>query len=161
MHQQTHPEPRRTCFLLRYMIRRDLPEVLGIEEDAFWPDQADEAGFLEFLRHQRPVAMVAEEGELIAGFALYTVHRNSIALRRIAVARGFRRRGVGRQMIDQLRARLRARGRRTLIVDVPEELDGAHRWLKACGLRAVRVLRREVAAGGDLYRFVCGPAEDG
>ena len=62
---------------IRWMIRRDMPEVLGIEEGSFGAPWTEE-DFLRCLRQRNCIGMVAEHGERIAGFMVYELHKNRL-----------------------------------------------------------------------------------
>src|SRR5687768_6635477 len=52
---------------IRWMIRRDMPEVLSIETQCFefpWTEE----DFLRCLRQRNCIGMVAEQGEKVVGF---------------------------------------------------------------------------------------------
>jgi ribosomal-protein-alanine N-acetyltransferase len=55
---------------IRWMIRRDMPEVLHTEQGAFeyaWTEE----DFLRCLRQRNCIGMVAEQGEKVVGFMIY------------------------------------------------------------------------------------------
>ena len=62
---------------IRWMIRRDMPEVLAIEHASFEYPWCEEE-FLRVLRQRNCIGMVAELGERIVGFMIYELHRNKI-----------------------------------------------------------------------------------
>ena len=55
---------------IRWMIRRDMPEVLQTETQSFefaWTEE----DFLRCLRQRNCIGMVAEQGEQVVGFMIY------------------------------------------------------------------------------------------
>ena len=93
------------CVHIRWMIRRDMPEVLGIERQSFeFPWSEDE--FVRCLRQRNCIGMVAEHDERIVGFMIYELHKNRLHILNFAVRAEFRRRGVGSQMIRKLAGKL-------------------------------------------------------
>ena len=94
--------PAQTRVHIRWMIRRDMPEVLAIEHASFEYPWCEEE-FLRVLRQRNCIGMVAEYGERIVGFMIYELHRNKIHVLDFATHPEFRRRGVGRQMIVEAR----------------------------------------------------------
>jgi ribosomal-protein-alanine N-acetyltransferase len=102
------------CFVhTRWMIRRDMPEVMRIERDSFaFPWTEDD--FLKHLRQRHCIGMVAESPSGItgtndygiAGFFLYELIAKRMQLLNIAVAPEFIRRGVGSQMMHKLKTKL-------------------------------------------------------
>src|SRR6188474_3566621 len=84
---------------IRWMIRRDMPEVLTIEEQAFEFPWSEE-DFIRCLRQRNCIGMVAEHNERVVGFMIYELHKNRLHILNFAVQEEFRRRGVGTQMIQ-------------------------------------------------------------
>src|SRR5690348_3144654 len=59
---------------IRWMIRRDMPEVLQTEQHSFefpWTEE----DFLRCLRQRNCIGMVAEQGEKVVGFMIYELHK--------------------------------------------------------------------------------------
>ena len=55
---------------IRWMIRRDMPEVLGIENQSFeFPWSGDD--FVRCLRQCNCIGMVAEHEDRVVGFMIY------------------------------------------------------------------------------------------
>ena len=81
---------------IRWMIRRDMPEVLEIEERSFefpWTEE----DFIRCLRQRNCIGMVAEHDERVVGFMIYELHKTRLHLLNFCVHRDLRRRGVGTQ----------------------------------------------------------------
>ncbi|MDR3638871.1 MAG: N-acetyltransferase [Isosphaeraceae bacterium] len=138
---------------VRWMIRDDVAAVLSIEGASFdrpW----GAAELLSALRTEGVVGVVAESGGCVAGFMVYAPRGRAIDVLRLAVAPGARRRGVGRQLLGRLAARLAPAGRTRIALGVPERLLTAQLFLRACGFRAIAIERGE---GGetreDVYVF--------
>ena len=80
---------------IRWMIRRDMPSVLAIEQECFeFPWYEDD--FIRCLRQRNCIGMVAEHGERVVGFMIYELHKAKLQVLNFAVAGEFRRGGVGR-----------------------------------------------------------------
>ncbi len=99
-------ESQKSCVHIRWMIRRDMPSVIEIEENSFeFPWSEDE--FIRCLRQRNCIGMVAELSEQVVGFMIYELHKNPTAypefLRssRLPPTRNWSRDGrqVGRQVI--------------------------------------------------------------
>ena len=125
---------------IRWMVRRDMPEVLAIEHASFahpW----GEAEMLRVLRQRDCIGMVALHGERIVGFYIYELKPGHLRLLHFAVHPDFRRAGVGRQMVERLRARLSSHRRRLLALTVRESnLPGQLFW-RSMGFVATAVER--------------------
>lgn len=136
--------PEKLPVHIRWMIRRDVPEVLAIEQDAFeFPWSEDD--FVRVMRRHQCIGMVAESadpvtGDLIAGFMFYELHKTRIHILNLAVAWAFRSRRVGEQMVQKLIGKLSA-GRPRLLVDVRETNLAAQIFFRDQGFLAVEVLR--------------------
>lgn len=150
---------------IRWMIRRDLYEVLDIETSSFefpW----SEKDFLQIMRGRNCVARVVDSRETetlnqVAGYMVYELHKHHIELVNMAVAPNFRRRGVGTAMLAELRKKLTPMRRRKLQVDVRESNLNCQLWLRANGMRAVSVLRKHFDETDEsAYRFVAYSNQD-
>ena len=86
---------------VRWMIRRDMPEVLGIEESS-WGLPWSEEDFIRCLRRRNCIGMVAEYDERVVGFMLYELHKNRLHILNLVSSPYFRRRGVGTSMVNKL-----------------------------------------------------------
>jgi ribosomal-protein-alanine N-acetyltransferase len=125
---------------IRWMIRRDMPEVLGIERHSFEFPWFEE-DFIRCLRQRNCIGMVAEHGERVVGFMIYELHKTRLHILNFAVAAEYRRRGVGRQMIEKLIAKLSSQRRTRITLEVRETNLPAQLFFKAAEFRAVTVLR--------------------
>ena len=125
---------------IRWMIRRDMPEVLGIESEGFeFPWSEDD--FIRCLRQRNCIGMVAEHDERVVGFMIYELHKSRLHVLNFAVAAEFRRRGVGRQMAGKLIGKLSNQRRTRILLEVRETNLHAQVFFRSLGFRAVSVLR--------------------
>jgi len=128
------------CVHIRWMIRRDMMEVLEIENQSFeFPWSEDD--FIRCLRQRNCIGMVAEHDERVAGFMIYELHRNRLHILNFAVAAEFRRKGVGQQMVEKLIGKLSAQRRNRIMLEVRETNLGAQLFFRDLGFRAVSLLR--------------------
>jgi [ribosomal protein S18]-alanine N-acetyltransferase len=125
---------------IRWMIRRDMPEVLAIEAGSFeFPWFEDD--FIRCLRQRNCIGMVAEHEDQVVGFMIYELHKNRIHVLNFAVAEAFRRYGVGSQMLAKLVAKLSTQRRSRIVLEVRETNLAAQLFFRENGFRAVSVLR--------------------
>jgi ribosomal-protein-alanine N-acetyltransferase len=124
---------------IRWMIRRDMPEVMAIEAESFEFPWLDE-DFVRSLRQRNCIGMVAEHDERVVGFMIYELHKTRIHVLNFAVADGYRRRGVGSQMLAKLSAKLSAQRRSRIVLEVRETNLSAQLFFRENGFRAVSVL---------------------
>lgn len=125
---------------IRWMIRRDMAEVIQIEQASFqFPWSADD--FLHCLRQRNVVGMVAEVESRVVGFMVYELHKHRIQLLDLAVSTDFRRRGIGGAMIARLASKLSTLKRSMIMVEVRETNLAAQLFFRDQGFRAISLLR--------------------
>lgn len=126
----------------RWMHSGHLEEVLQIEKSAFtnpWTEQ----DFLSALRQKNCIAMVAVDGypnEMVLGFVLYELHDAKLVI--INMASKYHRCGVGRIMVNKLKAKLSPSRRHTIETTVRDDSLTMQLFLRSLGFKAVSVLRR-------------------
>ncbi len=125
---------------IRWMIRRDMTEVLATEVESFEFPWLEE-DFIRCLRQRNCIGMVAEHEDRIVGFMIYELHKTRIHVLNFAVAPQYRRRGVGSQMLAKLAAKLSAQRRSRVVLEVRETNLAAQLFFRENGFRAVSVLR--------------------
>ena len=146
---------------IRWMIRRDMNEVLDVERESFEFPWFEE-DFIRCLRQRNCIGMVAEHGERVVGFMIYELHKTRLHILNFAVAGEFRRRAVGRQMIDKLLSKLSSQRRTRITLEVRETNLPAQLFFKTSGFRAVTVLRsyyEDSPEDAYLMQYRC-PADD-
>ena len=148
----TVPTPQaQTRVHIRWMIRRDMPEVLAIEHASFEFPWCEEE-FLRVLRQRNCIGMVAEIGERIVGFMIYELHRNKIHILDFATHPDLRRQSVGRQMVDKLVSKLSSQRRNRIGLYLRETNLPAQFFFRVVGFRAVEVVREHFPdTGEDAY----------
>jgi [ribosomal protein S18]-alanine N-acetyltransferase len=125
---------------IRWMIRRDMNEVLDIEQESFeFPWSEDD--FIRCLRQRNCIGMVAEHDDHVAGFMIYELHKSRLHILNFAVAPRYRRRGVALQMTNKLTGKLSSQRRTRIMLEVRETNLAAQLFFKEVGFRAVSVLR--------------------
>jgi ribosomal-protein-alanine N-acetyltransferase len=133
---------------IRWMIRRDMPEVLHIEQDSFefaWTEE----DFLRCLRQRNCIGMVAEQGEKVVGFMIYELHKTKLHILNFAVHSSCRRAGVGVQMVTKLISKLSSHRRTRITLEVRETNLVAQLFFRTQSFRAVRVLRNYYEDSGE------------
>jgi ribosomal-protein-alanine N-acetyltransferase len=143
----TPTHPHRPDVFVRWMLRRDMPQVLEIERDSFefpWR-QSD---FIDTLRCCNCIGMVAECDDRVVGFMIYSLHKNFLYLINFAVAPEFRKLGVGQAMAQKLKGKLPHGRRRRITLHVRETNLAAQLFFRSQGFRAVKVERDFYELGG-------------
>lgn len=125
---------------IRWMIRRDMPEVLQTEQESFEYAWSEE-DFLRCLRQRNCIGMVAEQGEKVVGFMIYELHKAKLHILNFAVQPTCRRARVGAQMVAKLISKLSSHRRTRITLEVRETNLAAQLFFRAQGFKAVRVLR--------------------
>jgi [ribosomal protein S18]-alanine N-acetyltransferase len=125
---------------IRWMIRRDMPEVLNIEKECFEFPWLEE-DFVNCLRQRNCIGMVAEHDDRVVGFMIYELHKTRIHVLNFVVAKDFQRRGVGSQMLAKLAAKLSTQRRSRIVLEVRETNLSAQLFFRENGFRAISVLR--------------------
>src|SRR5688572_16534011 len=126
---------------IRWMIRRDMPEVLDIEQESFEFPWCEE-DFIRCLRQRNCIGMVAEASERILGFMVYELHKHRLHILNFAVHERFRRRTVGTQMAKKLITKLSHDRRSRIMLEIRETNLPAQLFFRSLGFRAVSVLRK-------------------
>ena len=85
--------------------------------------------------------MVAEQGEKVVGFMIYELHKTKLHILNFAVHPGWRRLGVGAQMVAKLISKLSSHRRTRITLEVRETNLAAQLFFRKQGFKAVRVLR--------------------
>ncbi len=127
-------------FHVRWMIRRDMQEVLAIEAESFEFPWSEEE-FIRCLRQRNCIGMVAELNDQIVGYMIYELHKNRLHVLNFAVDATGRRQGVGAKMIAKLIGKLSPQRRSRILLEVRETNLAAQLFFRAQGFRAVSVLR--------------------
>lgn len=131
---------------VRWLIRRDMPDVLRIESESFdypWDDD----DFLSALRQRNCIGMVTEVDFHVVGFIVYELHPKHVDVLNVAVSRRHRRRGVGAAMIERLK--LSQQRRNSLQVTVRESNLDALLFFKSQGFAASELLREHYGDTGE------------
>jgi ribosomal-protein-alanine N-acetyltransferase len=133
-------ESSQTCVHIRWMIRRDMPMVLAIEESSFEFPWSEEE-FIRCLRQRNCIGMVAEVGDKVVGFMIYELHKNRLHLLNFAVCPHMRRTTIGSTMIEKLVGKLAWDRRNRIVLEVRETNLDAQLFFRSLGFKAISVLR--------------------
>ncbi|OGZ65223.1 MAG: ribosomal-protein-alanine N-acetyltransferase [Candidatus Staskawiczbacteria bacterium RIFCSPHIGHO2_02_FULL_43_16] len=125
---------------IRWMIRRDYPEVLQAEQLSFEHPWCEE-DLLCCMRQRNCISMVAEYGEKVVGFMIYELHKRKLHFLNFVVHPAWRRMGVGAQMVAKMISKLSGHRRTRITLEVRETNLAAQLFFCKQEFRAVRVLR--------------------
>ncbi len=124
---------------IRWMIRRDMREVLNIELASFDYPWLEE-DFVRCLRQRNCIGMVAEYREEVIGFMIYELHKTRLHVLNFAVHPQYHRRGIGSAMVEKLLSKLRPDQRIRITLCVRETNLPAQLFFKKYAFKAVKIM---------------------
>lgn len=126
---------------IRWLIRRDMPDVLEIEKVSFQYPWSEE-DFLVQLRQRNCIGMVAEAaGQKIVGYAVYELDKTTLRLLNLAVHPEYRRRQIGQQFMWKFMDKLASQRRSTIETIIRETNLTAQKFFSSCGFKCSNVVR--------------------
>jgi len=131
---------RKDRLRVRWMIRRDMSEVLSIENEGFEFPWLEE-DFIRCLRQRNCIGMVGEVRDQVVAFMVYELEKSLIRVLNFAVSKDRWREGFGTIMMDKLKGKLSLNRRTKINLDVRESNLPAQQFFKAQGFKFVSVLR--------------------
>jgi ribosomal-protein-alanine N-acetyltransferase len=145
----------RAPFVLRDLLAADLEEAWALDQRCFEPGIAySRAEIRSFFARPGAVALAAERGGRLDGFAIAERRGVRGHVITIDVAEPARRRGVGRRLFHELFTRLEDAGAREIRLEVDVRNAGAIRFYESLGFDRTRVLRGYYGKGLDAYEMV-------
>lgn len=128
-------------FHVRWMIDRDLPEVLDIENESF-ENPWSKKDFIRCRRQKNCIGMVTENEECkIVGSMVYELHKSQLHLLNFAVHPDHRKIGVDSEMVDILKGKLSYKQRNSIMLEVRETNLAAQLFFRENGFGAKMILR--------------------
>jgi ribosomal-protein-alanine N-acetyltransferase len=151
-----HPDNKYLNIHIRWMIRRDMPEVIQIEQGSFESPWSEE-DFLKCLRQRNCIGMVAESQERVLGFMIYELHKERLEVLNMAVHPGYRNRWIGVQMVNKLKSKLSNHRRTEISLCLRETNLTAQKFFRSQKFLAVDVHRNFYEdTGEDAFEMVYG-----
>lgn len=140
---------------VRWMIRKDIPDILEIEDKTKQWDGMSEDNIVELTKAKNNIAMVSEEikenkQKKIFGFIIYNIHHETLT---ILALNGYDKVLTAETCLQNIISKKLNSKRKEVIYDTTEDETKLHLKLKEMGFRAVKVVRK-VYPERDLYRFV-------
>ena len=140
---------------IRPFIKEDLPQTLqlcreirqyhiDILDGYFTPqdDNLEKVGFLQSLKDDKTIALVAEENKEICGYLLaeqkyspYLVAPNVVHISNFGVIKKMRRKGIGKKLIDRLFTICQKRGIDEIRLDVFNKNANAYKFYEKYGFK--------------------------
>ena len=125
---------------IRWMIRRDMKEVLAIESEVFDYPWCDD-DFVRCLRQRNCIGLVAERNQAVVGFVIYELHKTRLHILNLAVDPVYQRQRIGAQLVNKLASKLTPQYRTRIMLEIRETNLAAHLFFRAMGFKAISVLR--------------------
>lgn len=125
---------------IQRMTRDDIEEIGRLERLCFSDPWAKE-NFREELKHRFSVPLVVKSGQTIIGYMCLWRIEDEMEIANFAVSPEFRRRGIGRKMMERVLWEAEERGVTNLILSVRESNLPAIKLYTSCGF--VEVYRRK------------------
>lgn len=122
---------------VRWMIRRDMPDVLQMEEENFEYSWTED-DFIKSLRQRNTIGMVAERGEFVEGFVIYELHLKKLTIINLAVAKRHQRTGVGRTILHKMKGKLSRDRRHAIFATTRETNLAAQLFFQANDFKAIK-----------------------
>jgi len=122
---------------IRFLIRRDMPEVLEIEQQ--FSDPWTEDDFTASLMIRNVIGVVAEAKGLVLGYMIYELHKREFRVVSIAVYPQMHRLGIATQLIDKLAGKLNENAREKILLTVRESNLAGQLFFKRMGFRCVAI----------------------
>lgn len=148
--------------ILREARPRDLERLWRLDQLCFERGIAYSRRELRrFLELPRAVCVVAEIGPALCGFALAYPHPPDLAhVVTLDVHPTFRRRGLGRRLIEWVLDRSAASGAKRAVLEVDVRNSGAIAFYRVLGFRESGRLPSYYGPGLDAFEMVKEPASD-
>lgn len=130
---------------VRWLIRRDLQEVVNIEWQCF-ENYWTEEDFLAALRQRNCIGMVAvdldSKEQPILGYMLYELHKSRLDVLNFAVHPEWQRHGVGTAMVARLKDKLSQQRRKRIKLETRESNLRSQLFWKSQEFECIDVLRQ-------------------
>jgi [ribosomal protein S18]-alanine N-acetyltransferase len=125
---------------IRWMTRRDYPQVMEIENECFefpWTEE----DLTRCIRTRNYIGIIAEESDRVLGYAVYELQTHGIHILNLGIHPKFRRRKIASQLIEKLFGKMGVQRRTRLTLEVRESNVAAQVFFRSLGFRATKILR--------------------
>lgn len=142
-----------TPVVMRWAIKRDLPDILRIENECYEQPWSEE-DFIRCLRQRNCICLAAEVADCVVGFVVYELQRSSLNVLNFAVRPDCQRRGIGSAIAKKLVSKLTER-RNRITLHVRESNLAAQLFFRSQGFVAIGIERDyyDTHWAEDAYRF--------
>ena len=146
---------KRESIAVRRGAVADLDAIVGVEEGSFDSDVMSRRSLRYYLTAPACTLDVATVDGTVAGYGLISLARGHKAARlySIAVSRHFGRRGLGKRLLDAAETAARARGARTLRLEVRRDNHAAAALYRKSGYALFEEIEDYYEDGETALRF--------
>lgn len=138
----------------RWMIQRDLPQVIELDREWMGELAWGEEEFSSFLKQRGVTAAVVEHDDEIVAYVLYLLKPNAIEIDRLVVADRMRRQGVATGIVQWLQGKVEKQTRRHCVTAIVRDDNyPMHELLKHCGIKCVESVHDRHERGDWHYKF--------
>lgn len=156
-------EAGRLLVVIRDAIHDDLDDILACERESF-DDPLKRGDFKRIARNPDRGVRVALRGGIVVGHLVFHVADRAVSIDSLAVADGVRRRGVGSQLVADIRCLAANANCRDLDCTVRETNLAGQLFFRANRFRACRIAKRpyrQVDEDGYVFRYDPHPDQPG
>lgn len=124
---------------LRFMIERDYQYILDIEKESFdypWTEK----DIIKNKKIKDVLLLVAEYQEIIVGYIIFKVNKNSITIIRLAVHPDYRYKKIGTKLLDFAKQKLN-KNRTEIKIRINERLVDGQMFFKKLGFICTDILK--------------------
>ncbi len=136
--------------MLRPATRRDLDGLLALEAACFGDRQFGRDAVVWILDDENAATIVEDRGGIV-GSVMAAFDREACRVLSVAVLPGWRRRGIGRALMDAVEQLARGRGFPIVRLEVGVRNDGAIEFYKRLGYKIDGVLHGYYSDGEDAH----------
>lgn len=140
---------------IRWLIRRDVPEIIAIDRMSFTnPVSAEDIAAQ--MRATSMIWLVAVHDDRIVGYIAYSLLKHQFAVDRLAVAPAFRRRGVASALVRKITRKMNDGLRSKVHVQVSERDLEAQLFFRSAGFRyGATICECDSGAEREYYLLQC------
>jgi ribosomal-protein-alanine N-acetyltransferase len=130
----------------------NLNEILEIERNAFEKKETfPKEYFLELSKKWPDGFLVAKLDREIVGYAIGEKDKDSGLIISVAVKKEWRRRGIGKRLVEKLLENFKKEGMKIVFLHVREENREAINFYQALGFRIIELVENYYSNGEDAY----------
>jgi ribosomal-protein-alanine N-acetyltransferase len=130
----------------------EINEILEIERNAFEKKEAfPKEYFLELSKRWPEGFLVARIDRETVGYAIGEKNKDSGLIISIAVKKEWRRRGIGRKLIEKLLENFKKEGAKIVFLHVREENKEAINFYRALGFKIIELVENYYSNGENAY----------